>query len=227
MAESQQPEGPDSNGPGASQADPQEGEPGAVEAQPSRAEADTTPIEVAALPEPPQASLPKGPQPRPEPLRPAMGVSGKANARMTLFGTALVFSVTFVAWGGAKVACNLHPPRNEAFKPAPITRLAATPKDGALEFHHRLAIRDFEGAKELATPDGVPLVMDAQAACDSECRDSAKERKESVLTRAVVLERQGPTALVRAESFFEGEVDARTYRVAWQDRLWKVTAREQ
>jgi hypothetical protein len=180
----------------------------------------TSASEPAALPAPPPRAA-KRVQAK-VPLRPTAGLGGRTNARMTLFGTAVVFSVTFVAWGGAKAACNLHPPRSEAFAPAPLTRLAATPKDGALEFHHRLAIRDFDGAKELAAAGAVPLVERARAECDTECKNGAKERSEHLLTRAVVLRRQGPMAVVRAESFFDGNVETKTYRVTWEDRLWKV-----
>jgi hypothetical protein len=177
-----------------------------------------------------EPELPAQDPPKPEPaaptsrrvLRPSEGVSGRANARMTLAGTALVFVVTLFAWGGAKVACNLHPPRYEAFKPAPLNRLTSTPKDAALEFHHRLALRDFKGAREIAAEDGSVLVDQAESACDDACLGERAERKEKTVTRAIVERREGPTAVVKAESFYQGNVDARSYRLKWLDRMWKV-----
>ena len=141
---------------------------------------------------------------------------------MTLFGTSVVFTVTLFAWGGAKVACNLHPPPYQEFKPAPLTRLASTPKDGALEFHHRMSILDFSGAKELATNSARAIVDAAEAACDASCKARAESRRDGVVTRAIVLSREGTTAVVRAESFYQGEVESRTYEVTWEERLWKV-----
>lgn len=166
------------------------------------------------------------PPPAPRRLRPTEGVSGRANARMTLAGTSLVFVVTLFAWGGAKVACNLHPPSYEAFEPAPLSRLAATPKDAALEFHHRLALRDFAGAREIATEGGEALVNAAESACDDACLGQRGAREKEVVTRAIVLRREGPTAVVRAEAFHEGSVEERTYRLKWEQRLWKVIGAE-
>jgi hypothetical protein len=155
-------------------------------------------------------------------LRPAEGVSGRANARMTLAGTALVFVVTLFAWGGAKLACNLHPPRYEAFKAAPLTRLSSTPKDAALEFHHRLALRDFPGAREIAAESAAALVDDAQSSCDDACLGQRGDRERRAVTRAIVERREGPTAVVRAEAFYDGQVDARSYRLKWEERMWRV-----
>lgn len=163
------------------------------------------------------------PPPAPRPLRPAEGVSGRANARMTLAGTALVFTVTLLAWGGAKVACNLHPPRYEAFEPAPLTKLTSTPKDAAIEFHHRLALRNFQGAREIAAASAVGLVQDAEENCDEGCLAERSERELRVVTRAIVERREGPTAIVRAEAFYDGRVDARRYELRWEERMWKVT----
>jgi hypothetical protein len=166
------------------------------------------------------------PPPPPRPLRPAEGVSGRANARMTLAGTSLVFVVTLCAWGGAKVACNLHPPRYEAFKPAELKRLTSTPKDAALEFHHRLALRDFAGAREIVTEGGAALVDQAESSCDDACLGERGERLAHAVTRAIVERREGPTAVVRAEAFYQGEVAEQTYRVKWEQRMWKVIGTE-
>jgi UDP-N-acetyl-D-mannosaminuronic acid transferase (WecB/TagA/CpsF family) len=190
-----------------------------AEAPPARAIDDVTWKSL----EPPAVAAPVAPRK----LRPSEGVSGQTNARLTLVGTALVFGVTLLAWGGAKVACNLHPPRYEAFKESPLTRLAATPKDGALEFQHRLEIRDFTGARELAAEDGMAIVEGAQSECDTVCLAHKDQRPEEALTRAVLLRREGRTAIVRAETFFRGEKTERVYRLEWVERLWRVVGLEE
>lgn len=161
--------------------------------------------------------------PAPVQRRPAMGLSGRSDARMTLVGTSLVFFVTLFAWGGAKLSCNRHPPSYEAFKVAPVARLAATPKGGALEFHHRLNTLNFDGALEVVTAEGQELVQKARAACDASCQAQRAERNKGALTRAVLLSRQGSEAVVTAETHFREQVFAKTYRVKWEDRLWKVS----
>lgn len=167
------------------------------------------------------------------PARPAMatgaalggGLGSESGVRLTLVFTSFIFLVILFAWGGAKVACNLHPTEYESFKPSPLSRLASTPKDGALEFHHRLALLDFDGAKELqiVNEPGASLVEKAQQACNASCLKEKDARKASALTRAIVLRREGRAAVVRAETHFQGKVEAQTYRVEWDQKLWKVS----
>jgi hypothetical protein len=152
------------------------------------------------------------------------GLGSESGARLTLVFTSFIFLVILFAWGGAKVKCNLHPPEYESFKPAPLSRLASTPKDGALEFHHRLALLDFDGAKELLlVNEGANPVEKAQQACNASCLKEKPARAASALTRAIVLRREGRAAVVRAETHFQGKVDAQTYRVEWDQKVWKVS----
>lgn len=168
-----------------------------------------------------EPKLPKPPVP-PAPLQPREGISGRANARVTLVGLSFVFLVTLFAWGGAKAKCNLHPPQSEAFKPSPLSRLASTPKDGALEFHYRLALLDFDGARELAIGEAKAIVDEREANCDQECLSERDDRKAHALTRAILLRREGRTAVVSCQTHYDGSVEEATYRVEWHDRLWKV-----
>lgn len=157
---------------------------------------------------------------------PRVGISARTTNRLTLGFVSLVFVVTFVAWGGAKLECNLHPPRYEEFKPAPLSRLASTPKDGALEFQHRLRTLNFDGARELALNDGLALVEQAEQACDQACKKQKADREDNALTRAVLLKREGRTAVARVETHYQGKVDTETYTMEWKDRMWKVVGVE-
>jgi hypothetical protein len=137
---------------------------------------------------------------------------------------AVICGVTVLAWGSAKVACNLHPPGYLAFKPATLEQLANNPKDAALEFHHRLATYDFAGARELLAGDA-SLVANPEAACDASCRAGGSARVKSLMTRASLLTRDGDSAQARAEAHFLGEVTAATYELRRDGKVWKVSKR--
>jgi hypothetical protein len=133
--------------------------------------------------------------------------------------------VTFFAWGAGKVACNHHPPYNQGFLVAPVEQLIATPKDAALEFHHRLATLDFAGAREIAMPSALELVDASEKSCDAPCARERSVRQLHVLTRAVTLEQTEETAKVRAEAHFRGDVQSATYELSKEGKLWKVGKR--
>lgn len=161
----------------------------------------------------------------PEQTLPPAGSRASANGlRLSLAFVAAITGVSVIAWGSAKVACNLHPPGYQAFKPSTLEQLARTPKAAALEFHHRLATYDFTGARELLKGDEA-LVAKPAAACDANCLEGREARVQSVLTRATLLRAEAETAQAKVEAHFQGQVNSATYELVRDGKIWKVSKR--
>ncbi|MEN9580666.1 MAG: hypothetical protein RJA70_3675 [Pseudomonadota bacterium] len=166
----------------------------------------------------------KKPAPRPG-LSPRRPVSADTNARLTFVFVGTIFAVCFIAWGGAKMACNHHPTSYQAFKPATLQRLASTPKDAALEFQHRLFVGDFKGARELVFPEAASVVEQAESGCDAACRTKLESRRGSAATRSTLLGRSADVATAKVESQFQAEQQISTYELKFDSPIWKVSRR--
>src|SRR5690606_24426896 len=112
--------------------------------------------------------------------KPLVGVGTDSNTRLLLTSVAVLAGIIVLAWGGAKVACNAHPPMYQPFQVAAVEQLTESAKGAALEFHHALNTLNFARAREVAKESANPLVVAAQQACDPACSKTAEDRASEV-----------------------------------------------
>jgi hypothetical protein len=137
----------------------------------------------------------------------------------------VIFGVTATSWGAARFSCNMHPPESKPPPKLTVDRLAANPKDAAIEFIQRARSNDYDGALQLALRDARTELESARAQCRTTAAECARKREAmaGLLTTAVVERLDASTADAVATTHFKGE--KKTYRVklARDGVIWKVT----
>lgn len=160
------------------------------------------------------AAPPQAPAPR------AIGIDGQT--RWTLVFLTAIVLVCLVAWGGGKLACNYHPVHAERFKSAPLDKRTTGSKDAALAYHHAVFVQDWEVAAELVSEQGRSLFEARRAACDAACVAEQPDREARAATRAVLYRTRGPSAWVKAETFYGDRVEAQSYELQREEGRWRV-----
>lgn len=167
------------------------------------------------------AEAPKGSK---APLKPPTEDEIDSPDWKTLFLLFAIFAVTVSSWGAARFACNMHPPES---KPAPkltTDRLAANPKDAAIEFIQRARTNDYDGALELALQDAKSNLESARADCQKNAAECARKREAmaGLLTTALVQRQDASTADAEATTYFKGEKKTLRVKLVRDGTIWKV-----
>jgi hypothetical protein len=138
----------------------------------------------------------------------------------------VIFAVTVSSWGAARFACNMHPPESKPPPKLTTDRLAANPKDAAIEFIQRARGNDIEGALELALRDARTDLEAQRATCEKNAADCArkKEAMAGLLTTAVVEQQDGMSADAVATTYFKGEKKNFRVKLARDATIWKVVS---
>jgi hypothetical protein len=141
---------------------------------------------------------------------------------LTLLGA--LFAVTAGSWGAARFSCNMHPPQSAPPPKLTIDRLAANPKDAAIEFLQRARSNDYDGALELALRDARTDLEASRAACQKTAAECARKREAmaGLLTTAVLERQDASTAEATATTHFKGEKKSFKVRLARDGSIWKV-----
>jgi hypothetical protein len=176
--------------------------------------------DAATSPDKPQTPPAKASVPKAPPTEREINSPG----RLTLALLLVVGTVTVAAWGGARFACNMHPPMS---RPAPklgTERLITTPKDCAIEFVQRWRSADYTGALETVTGDLVAQMTKAKADCDARANECAREREASAgrLTTAIVLKLDGFRADTRVTTQLKGVKEIYRVGLAREGLAWKA-----
>ena len=143
---------------------------------------------------------------------------------LTLLGA--LFVVTAGSWGAARFSCNMHPPESKPPPKLTIDRLAANPKDAAIEFIQRARSTDYDGALVLALRDARSELEAARAACQKTAAECARKREAmaGLLTTAIVERAEMSTAEALATTHFKGEKKNFKVRLARDGQIWKVVS---
>lgn len=138
-----------------------------------------------------------------------------------------IFLVTAASWGSARFACNYHPPQSRPAPPATTQRLAATPKDAAIEITHRWKTRDYEGALELAKGPVAEKLQKELVQCEAEgakCVNDRRRLQQTVLTTGVVKEKSDGTAVALVTSQVQDARERYEIRVEQDGPIWRAVA---
>jgi hypothetical protein len=144
--------------------------------------------------------------------------------RRTLTLLVALFVVTAGSWGAARFSCNMHPPESRPPPKLTTDRLAANPKDAAIEFIQRARSNDYDGALELAARDARTDLEASRAACQKTAAECARKREAmaGLLTTAVVERQDMSTADAIATTYFKGEKKSFKVSLAHEGMIWKV-----
>jgi hypothetical protein len=139
--------------------------------------------------------------------------------------------MTLCMWIFARGGCNYHPPKETRDpRKVELADLARDPKDAALEFELRFAMKSFGGALELAKGPMVDLVKEQQKICDANpgCSQQASTLRGAVLGTAVLLERDAFHAVSRVTTTGTGAKGSERHiiRVEREGQIWKTVSRE-
>jgi hypothetical protein len=184
-----------------------------------------SPSEIRSAPEPPAPPPAVSSSAGPAPWHGNLGPERQSLLSVRLLG--VMFSVTFLCWGGAKLACN----RSESPKlppPALATDVfQKRPKDAALELQQRAATYHFSEALELAKGDAALELEAQQARCRNEPASCEERRRQSasIQTTAVLLTRDPKNARVRAESFIGESRERYLMDLEFDGTRWSVVRR--
>jgi hypothetical protein len=134
-------------------------------------------------------------------------------------------------WIFARGGCNYHPPKETRDpRKVELVDLARDPKDAALEFELRFAMKSFGGALELAKGPMVDLVKEQQKICDADpaCSQQASTLRGNVLGTAELLERDPFHAVSRVTLTGTGAKgsERRIVKVEREGQIWKTVSRE-
>jgi hypothetical protein len=145
---------------------------------------------------------------------------------VSLSTTATVVGGIFALWLLGKLSWNHDPQVSQAFQPASLVTLTNRPQNAALEFHHALSIGSFPYAKSLVSANSTSLVDEARAACSEAC-PTPEQSRDTIFTRASLLETNGRSATALAESFnAKNELLRRaTYELIRENERWLIVAR--
>jgi len=135
-----------------------------------------------------------------------------------------LFAVTAGSWGAARFSCNMHPPESKPPPKLTTDRLAANPKDAAIEFIQRARSNDHDGALELAVRDARTDLEAARAGCQKTAAECARKREAmaGLLTTAVLTRQDPQAAEAIATTHFKGEKKSFRVRLAKDGMVWKV-----
>ena len=135
-----------------------------------------------------------------------------------------IFAVTVSSWGAARFACNMHPPESKPPPKLTTDKLAANPKDAAIEFIQRARSNDFDGALELAVRDAKSDLESSRAECMKSAADCARKREAmaGLLTTAIVQREDPSTADAVAPTYFKGEKKNFRVKLVRDAAMWKV-----
>lgn len=138
----------------------------------------------------------------------------------------VIFAVTVSSWGAARFACNMHPPESKPPPKLTTDRLAASPKDAAIEFIQRARSKDYDGALELALKDARTDLAVESTKCAKNAAECARSREAmaGLLTTAIVERQDGPTADAVATTYFKGEKKNFRVKLVRDSTIWKVTS---
>lgn len=189
-----------------------EAEPGAAEAKPAKRESKGTDREPARA--------------KKAPAEPPSEEQIDSPDRKTLILLFAIFAVTASSWGAARFSCNMHPPES---KPAPkltTERLAANPKDAAIEFIQRARSTDYDGALQLALRDARTELEASRAACQKTAAECARKREAmaGLLTTAIVERQDASSAEAVATTYFKGEKKNFRVKLVRDGSVWKAVS---
>ncbi len=175
-----------------------------------------------ASPEPIQARAPLPWFTAFRPQRSRQVLERQVTVTLTLMGAVMLPAM--LLWLGAKLVWNQDPFHSQPFRPVEASSLTARAKDVALHFHHALNTADFGVARLLTTSEAEVLVTDREQQCQR--TGCGTPPAHEFATRAIVLQSQSSSALIRAETF-EGRTlrDVATYDVIRHEGRWLVKAR--
>lgn len=150
--------------------------------------------------------------------------------RQTLGMLGVIGIMTLCMWIFARGGCNYHPPKETRDpRKVELVDLARDPKDAALEFELRFAMKSFGGALELAKGPMVDLVKEQQKICDANpgCSQQASTLRGAVQASAQLLERDAFKAVSRVTTTGTGgKAERHIIRVERDGQIWKTVARE-
>jgi hypothetical protein len=148
-------------------------------------------------------------------------------SRTALVPLYVVFAVTLMSWGAARFACNMHPPESRPPPKLSIDRLAATPKDAAIEAVQRWESHDYDGALQIAAGSAAAELEKARADCQAHANECARQREASagLLTMAEVLRNDGSNADAHVTTLFKGQKKEFKVSLSRSGMLWKIVSR--
>jgi hypothetical protein len=192
----------------------------------------SAPAELETKPAPePDAAAPASPTPPADKAVPSASQLTEEEidspSRKALVPLFVVFAITFASWGAARFACNMHPPESKPPPKLSVDRLAATPKDAAIEAVQRWESHDYDGALEIAAGDAASELQRAKADCQAHANDCARQREASagLLTMAEVLRNDGSRAEAHVSTLFKGERKNFKVQLARNGAVWKIVSR--
>jgi hypothetical protein len=150
--------------------------------------------------------------------------------RQTLGMLGVIGIMTMCMWIFARGGCNYHPPKETRDpRKVELADLARDPKDAALEFELRFAMKSFGGALELAKGPMVEHVKEQQKICDADpgCSQQASTLRGAVQATAELLERDAFKAVSRVTTTGTGgKAERHLIRVERDGPIWKTVARD-
>jgi hypothetical protein len=150
--------------------------------------------------------------------------------RQTLGMLGVIGIMTLCMWIFARGGCNYHPPKETRDpRKVELVDLARDPKDAALEFELRFAMKSFGGALELAKGPMVEQVKQQQKICDADpgCSQQASTLRGAVQATVQLLERDPYRAVSRVTTTGVGSQPQRhIIRVEREGQIWKTVSRE-
>jgi hypothetical protein len=188
-----------------------------------------------ALPEPerPVADRPKKKKVKakaPPPPPPLSEDEIDSPNRQTIGMLGVIGIMTVCMWIFARGGCNYHPPKETRDpRKVELVDLARDPKDAALEFELRFAMKSFGGALELAKGPMVDLVKEEQKKCDADpgCSQQASTLRGAVQATAQLLERDAFKSVSRVTTTGTGgKPERHIIRVERDGQIWKTVSRE-
>ena len=147
--------------------------------------------------------------------------------RETLVLLTVLFTVTFLSWGGAKLVCNAHPLMTRGPAKLSTELLAKSPKGAALERQQRLASYDLRGALELsegAAAEEVKGLIEKCRQTPAPC-EAERKRRADTTTRAVLLDKTGTSARAEVTSRLGDSTTRFAVMLERSGAYWKTTQR--
>lgn len=163
----------------------------------------------------------------PAPDAPRPNVVPPSRLQFVLVGA--VCLMTFLWWGGAKLVCNYHPFQAHPPEAMGTTKIARDAKHAAIEFQHRIATCNFEGALELSSGLAAERVKELRGSSSNEHCNERRKFAPAVHTFGELLTREGNGAQAQVHSSFHGAEEKFLVNLEYDREagIWKVVSREQ
>jgi hypothetical protein len=191
-----------------------------------------TPAEASQPPEPvrPPTVRPKKKKLKPPPPPPMSEDEIDSPNKQTLGMLSVIAVLTFFMFIFARGGCNYHPPKETRDpRKVDLVELARDPKDAALEFELRWAMKSWGSLFELSKGAMLEHVKAQQQTCDADpkCAQQASTLRGRVQVVGQLLERDPQRATSRVFTHGVGPTpEVHIIRVEREGQIWKTVSRE-